>query len=753
MEAIIEEWVWFYYDTCKFSIIPIKYHDKRPNIPSWGKYKKTRPTKNEIQQWLKQGLFKNIAVIGGEVSENLVCFDIDDPKAVTDLGLDIKKIIKQGAWVVETPKQKGRYHIIVRDHKKIEKTREVKQDIDKRADGHYWVVYPSIHPNGKQYNLLNTHDTKKLKPPVKVNTKKMFDDWIKTLYEKRGIRETLQDTVKTKDSYDWSPDCIRNAWELGAKPGGRYYTAVGLGSWLQQQKFPLEMAKAIVVEWFKKKCDTKGRPTDDIAAAAEVGYKGKYQTGCNWWRENTDFCPYKEKSECAFISTKNAELFNATKKKIEESDKIQIEPIYNGGKTKWLFIESNGGGEKTFITRDPNLWRCKKCGNILQQKEKPFYCNSCKQDSAFEKITDEINEDIWKLPHWKEIPIEDLNMIEIYYDLLDLTKRCVVFPDEMQYKILVLWIIASYKKECFDTIPFLIFRGLIESGKTRALGILRELGYRMMHTSGVTFPAMIRATNNWGAGILIDEIDNKIDIRTETGRNYLDFLKPSYKNGSKYFTADKDDQDKIKSYKNYGFKAFAGEKGGFDKAIFSRSIDFQMEQEYPEVPDLRYVRDELNDLQTKLLNYRYKFNDPADLPLDFDLRGRDREIFSCLVRTALHIGFGADDLIEYAKKRKKESIDELQNSDEFQILTAIKNWECNETLDDAPEVISYGKIADLCGWDASTEEGKKKRQKIGYIFKKKLNLKTKRTGDGYVLLLNNKNNQRKLQNYYRRYKV
>jgi hypothetical protein len=200
-------------------------------------------------------------------------------------------------------------------------------------------------------------------------------------------------------------------------------------------------------------------------------------------------------------------------------------------------------------------------------------------------------------------------------------------------------------------------------------------------------------------------------------------------------------------------KAFAGESGGYDEAMFSRATDFQMEQDYPEIDELEDVEDELSRLRTLLLNYRYKTDDPPKLDDGFSLRGRDREIHSHLIRTGMHIGIETNDIIDFVELIKKEKIEETKNTDEWAVLNAIKQLENVQTLVDAPESIPYSDICDQCGWDKDTKEGQKKRQKLGYIFKKKLILKTKRKTGGTVLLLNDPKNTRKLKGYFRRYHV
>jgi len=472
-------------------------------------------------------------------------------------------------------------------------------------------------------------------------------------------------------------------------------------------------------------------------------------------------------------TTPHTEGKKDVKKELPKERKYKVyEPVLNGNTPKWLVVkeitkppnkqesemilkgeEVDWLEEKTFEIVEPNQWMCLKCHGITISEEQPVYCKSCERNSNFNRFTNKINTKRWKLPIWKDIPREEISMILTYDDLKKVIKKCIVFPEEILYDLFTLWIIASYKNDSFDTICFLMFLGLIESGKTRGLDLLRELGYRTIHTTGVTFPCMCRYTDKYQAGILIDEIDNKIDRRTEDGRKYLDFLKPSYRRGSVYATADKENQDDTREYSNYGFKAFAGERGGGDTALLSRCIVFKMEQTYPEIPELHYIQDELDELQTILLNYRYKFNDPEPLPLEFPLEGRDREIFGCLIQTAQHIGIEYQHIIDFVHERKQEIIEELKDTDEYLILKAIYNIETFETLDDAPEIITYGDIAERCDWDVDTDEGKKKRQRIGYILHKKFHLKTKRMKNGTVLLLHDEKNIKKLENYYRRYRL
>jgi hypothetical protein len=288
---------------------------------------------------------------------------------------------------------------------------------------------------------------------------------------------------------------------------------------------------------------------------------------------------------------------------------------------------------------------------------------------------------------------------------------------------------------------------LISSGKTRALDLLRELGYRMVHSANLTFPALVRVSHYHDCGILLDEADSNLNSYTETGQMYLKFLKTSYRRGSRYVVADAENQEAVISYRNFGFKGFGLEKT-MDEAMVSRSIMIDMEQETPSVLRLDDIQDELEDVKVRLLNYKYSFNDPLPLEEDFPLRGRSRELFESLIRTGNHIGVKTDDILEFAQEVEKEKVEAFRDSVEWDILRIVRTREQNPTLLDAPEELLIKDIKEELGWEDS-----KANQKIGNILTKKLQLKTKKKREGTVLLLTHHKNVRRLQYLYRRYGI
>ena len=406
-----------------------------------------------------------------------------------------------------------------------------------------------------------------------------------------------------------------------------------------------------------------------------------------------------------------------------------------------------------FELKEPGLWRCDKCGDtIVSNPHRPDYCPSCERNTTFKPISDSIMTELWELPSWEDMPV--LDMKQVYEDIENLTKKLVIFNSEIEYKIFTLWAISTWKNGLWDVVGFPTFLGLRGSGKTTALMLLYKLCNRAVETSGITFKALPRLTHYYNATLLIDEIHNKLNNQTETGAGLTDFIKASYKKGSKYVTCDNDDQKKLIVTRNFGPKAFAGEKT-FDVAILDRAIVFWLDKSEPEIPKLSYVEKELNMIRTKLLNYRYKTDNPPDLGKDFILKGRTREIYESIIATGMHIQIDIQDIIEHAMTRERLQEQELQESTECQILKIIKEHEEKPIIEAWGKIdnITISEIIEKLEWtENDTKEKRKNYQRLGYLLKN-MGLRTNRTKEGMIINTTSKENDPRLKQLYRRYKL
>lgn len=359
-DPIIEKYVWFYYDQ-GFSIIPLgrnkgfwnnsKDELKKPSIRSWDKYKTTAATKEEIQQWLDEGLFRNIGIVCGHVSSDLVIIDIDDETIPEILELKFDKILESGAW----PSKTGRgYQVWMKHHNNpggIKKP--LKYKIEYRANNGYCVAPPSTHPNGKDYHFIGVKDFSKLPKLVDKDVKSIFDDFKKKI----GIKWNISGgkyipTTKTGEAKDY-PECVSIALETVTKHPMRYYIMYGIASHFAMNRIPQDMAMKKVKEFNLKKC-VPPHENSIVEQAVNGAYKPDAKHyGCGFWRDEAELCPYEEESDCPFG------------KKKARRELLKKYKVFSYKERK-----NNDTGEKYYIVNDVN---CPSLAKMLLEKDERRY--------------------------------------------------------------------------------------------------------------------------------------------------------------------------------------------------------------------------------------------------------------------------------------------------------------------------------------------------------------------------------------------
>jgi len=134
---------------------------KKPAV-LWDLYQIMRPSKIQIERWFAKNPNYNVAVATGNISNNIIAFDIDGPTAKKRLeekrlamstnlrvALDNTMINRTGS---------GGIHIIFRldeptsiSQKVIWSDGQAHSQILMQGNGHYLVMPPSRHPNGNRY--------------------------------------------------------------------------------------------------------------------------------------------------------------------------------------------------------------------------------------------------------------------------------------------------------------------------------------------------------------------------------------------------------------------------------------------------------------------------------------------------------------------------------------------------------------------------------------------------------------------------
>jgi len=179
------------------SVILLNERAKTPALISWEEYQHRLPKDEELHKWFDDSK-KNIAVICGKVSGNLVVIDFDNLDILPFLMKDIS-VLQEKTLTARTGKG---LHIYFRaDEKFIQTKRFENLKIDIKGEGGYVVAPPSIHPSGATYQFQGESN-------IKFNEK--FGELLEFLEEK-----------DQEAKYLWK---ILPFWQ----PGKRNFLVVGL---------------------------------------------------------------------------------------------------------------------------------------------------------------------------------------------------------------------------------------------------------------------------------------------------------------------------------------------------------------------------------------------------------------------------------------------------------------------------------------------------------------------------------------------
>lgn len=134
---------------------------KKPAV-LWDLYQIMRPSKIQIERWFAKNPNYNVAVATGNISNNIIAFDIDGPtakKRVEEKRLEMStnlRVALENTMVNRTGS--GGIHIIFRldgstgiSQKVIWSDGHAHSQILIQGNGHYLVMPPSRHPNGNRY--------------------------------------------------------------------------------------------------------------------------------------------------------------------------------------------------------------------------------------------------------------------------------------------------------------------------------------------------------------------------------------------------------------------------------------------------------------------------------------------------------------------------------------------------------------------------------------------------------------------------
>lgn len=323
----------------------------------------------------------------------------------------------------------------------------------------------------------------------------------------------------------------------------------------------------------------------------------------------------------------------------------------------------------------------------------------------------EQKEPIWRVLNIPVYEEKKTDLKQLYEDAMNVNHKLFVLNNEIEYKIYTLWNLATWLQTYFDTISFLSFISMHDTGKTRLLIGIVKTGNKAILASSSTAAVIPRLSDKYGIIVLVDEAHNlKADADLYT------FCKSSYKRGSYYLKAKGDTDDEFIALDNFGFKAFAGEKGFRNFALSSRCIDISPMKAVPEVQKFKYVAKMLDSIRDRSLIFSTMKFEEYDLGNDYrTLTGRTRELFEPLIVVAKMIGIPYDDVEEYAKEQELAKRREMSSTVAHSILEYIKDQ--IENIRDIKKIRLY-EVINWLSWPAKIEEERRKSgARLGYELK------------------------------------
>jgi bifunctional DNA primase/polymerase-like protein/primase-like protein len=145
------------YTTRGWSIIPIKYGDKRPLI-RWEEFQFRRPSADEVRAWFSCWPDAGIAVVTGSIS-GVVVLDID---LRHDGEASLERLQQQHdrlPMTLECRSGGGGRHLYFAHPGGLVRNRVgLAPGVDLRGDGGYVVAPPSLHASGQRYAWVETPD-------------------------------------------------------------------------------------------------------------------------------------------------------------------------------------------------------------------------------------------------------------------------------------------------------------------------------------------------------------------------------------------------------------------------------------------------------------------------------------------------------------------------------------------------------------------------------------------------------------------
>ena len=304
-------------------------------------------------------------------------------------------------------------------------------------------------------------------------------------------------------------------------------------------------------------------------------------------------------------------------------------------------------------------------------------------------------------------------------------------------KIASYYVLFSWVYDGFNELPYLRVRGDPGSGKTRFLLTIGSLCYKPIFASGAsTVSPIFRMLDSFHGTLIVDESDFRFsDEKAEV----VKILNNGNVKGFPVLRSEvsgKGREFNPRAYHVFGPKLVATRGFFDDKALESRFLTEEMGQyrlrnDVPINLSSSYKEEALH-IRNKLLLFRFRNLNkrmPEESLVDRTIEPRLNQIFVPLL-SIIEDPKAVEDLRELARRYNREMIADRGTEMEAQILEVVRD------ISDSPYPVRLT-VKDISSWFAdrhgSDYEKKVTSKWIGSVIRKKLNLKTQKTRDGYII--------------------
>ncbi len=303
-------------------------------------------------------------------------------------------------------------------------------------------------------------------------------------------------------------------------------------------------------------------------------------------------------------------------------------------------------------------------------------------------------------------------------------------------KVAAYYVLFSWVYDAFQELPYLRFRGDYGSGKTRALLTVGSLCYKPIFASGAsTVSPIFRILDAFRGTLIVDEADFRLsDERAEV----VKILNNGNVRGFPVLRSEVRNTGEINptAYHVFGPKLVATRGTFEDRALESRFLTEEMgtrklRDDVPiNLPERH--KEEAQHLRNQLLLFRFRnLGTPkirAEL-VDKTIEPRLNQVFVPLL-SIIQDPKARDDLRALARRYNQEIVTERGMDTEAQVLEVIRDMVASplEAKLTVKEITAL--FSDRHGEDY---ERKVTPKWVGSILRKRLNLRTQRTKEGFTI--------------------